>query len=67
MNHTDQAFLEILKTSPYKPMKARIVKAQKLTEQEKFFRIELDGKKELGHTPGQFVQVSLFGYGEAPI
>lgn len=67
MNNTDQAFLEMLKTSPYKPMKAKIVKAKKLTDMEKFFRIELDGKKDLGHLPGQFVQVSMFGYGEAPI
>ena len=66
MNH-DQAFQQILKTSPYKPMKARIIKTNKYTEHEKFFRIELEGKKELGHVPGQFVQVSLFGYGEAPI
>jgi sulfhydrogenase subunit gamma (sulfur reductase) len=65
--NTDQAFQKILKTSPYKPMKAKIVKITKLTEYEKFFRIELEGKAELGHMPGQFVQVSLFGYGEAPI
>jgi len=65
--NSDQAFQEILRHSPYKPMKAKIVKANKLTEFEKFFRIELDGKKELGHQPGQFVQVSLFGFGEAPI
>jgi sulfhydrogenase subunit gamma (sulfur reductase) len=65
--NTDQAFQEILKTSPYKPMKAKVAKAVKMTEAEKFFRIELDGKKDLGHLPGQFVQVSLFGYGEAPI
>jgi sulfite reductase subunit B len=67
MNHTDQAFQEILKTSPYRPMKAKVVKVHKYTEHEKFLRIELDGRKELGHAPGQFVQVSLFGYGEAPI
>jgi len=58
---------EVLNSSPYKPMKAKIVKAHKYTEMEKFFRIELEGKKDLGHMPGQFVQVSLFGYGEAPI
>ena len=56
-----------MNNSPYNPMKAKITKTVKWTEQEKFFRIELDGKKELGHLPGQFVQVSLFGYGEAPI
>ena len=65
--NSDLASLELLKTSPYKPMKAKIVKAVQCTDFEKFFRIELEGKKELGHFPGQFVQVSLFGYGEAPI
>jgi sulfite reductase subunit B len=64
---TDQASQDLLKTSPYKPMKAKIVRTHKYTDTEKFFRIELDGNKELGHMPGQFVQVSLFGYGEAPI
>ena len=48
----DQAFQEILSASPYRPMKAKIVKANKVTEHEKFFRIELEGKKELGHLPG---------------
>jgi sulfhydrogenase subunit gamma (sulfur reductase) len=67
MNNSDQAFHEMLKTSPYKPMKAKVVKTANPTAQEKFFRIELDGKRELGHQPGQFVQVSLFGLGEAPI
>lgn len=65
--NTEQAFQEILRTSPYKPMKAKIIKTHRPTEFEKFFRIELEGKHELGHAPGQFVQVSLFGYGEAPI
>jgi sulfite reductase subunit B len=38
-----------------------------LTDKEKFFRIELEGKIDLHHLPGQFVMVSIFGYGEAPI
>lgn len=38
-----------------------------LSGKEKFFRIELDDKKPLGHVPGQFVMVSIFGFGEAPI
>ncbi len=67
MNQTDRAVQEILETSPYRPMKATIVKTRNYTESEKFFRIELPDRKELGHQPGQFVQVSLFGYGEAPI
>jgi len=61
------SYQELLKTSPYKPVKAKIVKTNKYTEFEKLFRIELDGKKDLEHVPGQFVQVSLFGVGEAPI
>jgi NAD(P)H-flavin reductase len=34
---------------------------------EKVFTIELPHGQSLGHRPGQFVQVSLFGIGEAPI
>ncbi|MFB3919661.1 MAG: FAD/NAD(P)-binding protein [Candidatus Velamenicoccus archaeovorus] len=64
---TEMSYQELLKTSPYKPVKAKIVKTNKYTEFEKLFRIELDGKKDLEHVPGQFVQVSLFGVGEAPI
>jgi len=64
---TETSYQELLKTSPYKPVKAKIVKTNKYTEFEKLFRIELDGKKDLEHVPGQFVQVSLFGVGEAPI
>ena len=64
---TELSYQELLKTSPYKPVKAKIVKTNKYTEFEKLFRIELDSKKDLEHVPGQFVQVSLFGVGEAPI
>ncbi len=53
--------------NPYLPKKARVVKINQYTSTEKLFRIELEGNKELGHKPGQFVQVSIFGYGEAPI
>ncbi|KCZ71792.1 2-polyprenylphenol hydroxylase-like oxidoreductase [Candidatus Methanoperedens nitroreducens] len=59
--------LEKMKTSPYKPMKARIIEAKMVTENEKFFKIELEGKINLSHEPGQFVMVSIFGFGEAPI
>ncbi|MFA5072333.1 MAG: FAD/NAD(P)-binding protein [Nitrospirota bacterium] len=53
--------------SPYRPMKARIIKTRLYTQFEKLLRIELENKKPLGHRPGQFVQVSLFGFGEAPL
>lgn len=49
------------------PRKARIERIQKFTEFEKFFEIKLDGGADLGHKPGQFVEVSIFGVGEAPI
>ncbi|HRZ87157.1 MAG TPA: FAD/NAD(P)-binding protein [bacterium] len=53
--------------SLFMPMKARIVRTAQFTALEKFFEIELDGGKDLGHKPGQFVEVSIFGVGEAPI
>lgn len=62
-----EILLEKMKTSPYKPMKAKIIEARMLTDKEKFFRIELEGKINLAHEPGQFVMVSIFGFEEAPI
>lgn len=62
-----EILLEKMKTSPYKPMRGKIIYAAILTEKEKMFRIELEGKINLGHEPGQFVMVSIFGFGEAPI
>jgi NAD(P)H-flavin reductase len=48
------------------PRSATIKQMKKLNEMDTLFEIELDNKKPLGHKPGQFVEVSLFGYGEAP-
>ncbi|MDH7517545.1 MAG: 4Fe-4S dicluster domain-containing protein [Candidatus Thermoplasmatota archaeon] len=48
------------------PRKATIKRIEKLTDAEKLFEIELDDKKPLGGKPGQFVEVSIFGVGEAP-
>lgn len=62
-----EILLEKMKTSPYKPIRAKILQAEMVTEKEKFFRIELEGKIALSHSPGQFVMVSIFGFGEAPI
>jgi sulfite reductase subunit B len=53
--------------SIYIPMPATVVKTRALTAMEKVFTIELPHGQSLGHRPGQFVQVSLFGIGEAPI
>lgn len=49
------------------PRSATIRNIKKLTNKEKLFEIELDDKKSLGHSPGQFVEISIFGIGESPI
>ena len=49
--------------SLYLPKKAKILKNKSLTASENLFEIELEGGKSLGHKPGQFVEVSVFGVG----
>ncbi len=61
-----EILLEKMKTSPYKPMRGKIIEARMLTDKEKFFRIELEGKINLHHEPGQFVMVSIFGFTKWP-
>jgi sulfhydrogenase subunit gamma (sulfur reductase) len=51
----------------YVPEIATIIRARNLTEHDRIFVIELAERRDLGHRPGQFVQVSIFGFGEAPI
>ena len=51
----------------YNPLIARIANVETLTYLEKRFEIMLPDGQILGHKPGQFVEVSIFGYGEAPI
>jgi sulfhydrogenase subunit gamma (sulfur reductase) len=51
----------------YLPAMSRITKIQEMTPREKLFTIELPGGRSLGHRPGQFVEVSVLGIGEAPI
>ncbi len=53
--------------SVYVPTMARLLKVESMTELEKVFTLELPEGKSLGNEPGQFVEVSLFGIGEAPI
>lgn len=55
------------KTDLYYPMMSEIVKVKHLTATEKQFEIVLPDKQSLNHQPGQFVEVSIFGFGEAPI
>ena len=51
----------------YIPTMARLLKVEQLAELEKLFTLELPNGDSLGNEPGQFVEVSLFGIGEAPI
>ncbi|HEY9765832.1 MAG TPA: FAD-binding oxidoreductase, partial [Chroococcales cyanobacterium] len=51
--------------SPYLPEVGTITHIETLSSTEKLFRIEIG--RDLDHVPGQFVAVSLFGIGEAPI
>ena len=49
------------------PEMARLVQTEQLTALEKLFTIELPAGRSLDHRPGQFVEVSFLGVGEAPI
>ncbi len=53
--------------SLYLPTQCRVESVRDLSPHEKLFRLSLPGGADLGHRPGQFVQVSILGYGEAPI
>ena len=53
--------------SLYLPTQARIQDIRRLTELEKLFTIQLPNGTTLNHRPGQFIEVSLYGIGEAPI
>ncbi len=51
----------------YTPTIATISLVEQLTFTEKRFWIKLPHNRKLNHQPGQFVEVSIFGFGEAPI
>jgi sulfite reductase subunit B len=51
----------------YEVKEATIVRTSKLTSQDKLFEIALPEGEILDFEPGQFVEVSLRGVGEAPI
>lgn len=51
----------------YRPEMATVVRSEPMTALERFIDLKLDCGKELGHLPGQFAEVSVFGVGEAPI
>ena len=51
----------------YVPKLATIVKKVPMTPNETLFEIKLNDGSELNHNPGQFVEITVFGIGEAPI
>ena len=51
----------------YLPLPATVGEVKPMTKHESFFSCQLDSGEELGHMPGQFVEVSIPGIGEAPI
>jgi len=55
------------KQSIHLPRMAELIRVEELSDREKVFEFKFDDGKELGQKPGQFVEVSIFGVGEAPI
>jgi sulfhydrogenase subunit gamma (sulfur reductase) len=59
-----------LHANPYRPWPARITSITELTDKEKLFEFRLideDVREAFQFDAGQFVEVSIFGVGEAPI
>jgi NAD(P)H-flavin reductase len=52
--------------SIYLPVMARVLKVEEMTELEKLFTVQLPEGRSLGNEPGQFVECSVMGVGEAP-
>jgi sulfite reductase subunit B len=53
--------------SPYVPRAARVEEMRKFTDKEKFFRFGFADGAGIEYKAGQFMEVSVFGFGEAPI
>ncbi len=61
---------EMIAENPYRPWPARITSITDLTATEKLFEFRLIDdriREAFLHQPGQFVELSIFGVGEAPI
>lgn len=50
----------------YAPRPAELVSVAPLAAREKAFELRFLDGKDLGHQPGQFIELSMFGIGEAP-
>ncbi|MFW6115091.1 MAG: FAD/NAD(P)-binding protein [Thermodesulfobacteriota bacterium] len=53
--------------SLFLPSLAEVVRVEPISEKEKLFRLRMIDGHRLNHQPGQFVEVSVLGIGEAPI
>jgi len=51
----------------YHPREAEIISVSDLTPDEKLFSLRMKNGSQLDHLPGQFVQLSILGFAEAPI
>ena len=54
-------------TSPYLPKLAELLKVEPLSARERLFQLRLRDGSRLDHMPGQFVEISVLGIGEAPM
>jgi sulfhydrogenase subunit gamma (sulfur reductase) len=52
--------------SIYLPVMARVLKVEEMTEMETLFTVQLPEGRSLGNDPGQSVECSVMGVGEAP-
>lgn len=57
----------LINNSGYQVKTGKILGVRKVTETEKLYEISLEKGEILDHDPGQFVEVSILGIGEAPI
>jgi NAD(P)H-flavin reductase len=63
-----QPLVETLREpSLFLPVSASVVDVRPVTRLEKLFRLALPSGLTLAHDPGQFVELSVLGVGEAPI
>jgi len=53
--------------SMFLPEIAEVISTRQLTETEKYIELKLKETREFNFNPGQFIQLSIFGIGEAPI
>ncbi|HNY10057.1 MAG TPA: oxidoreductase, partial [Candidatus Wallbacteria bacterium] len=64
---TEHAHANFVNAEMFVPKMAKINRVETFTEKETFFELSFQDGTDLNHKPGQFVEVSIFGVGEAPI